>query len=301
MKQPIDLELLRTFVAAEAAPNLTMAAAARRVTKSAVSQQLRALEAQMGVALFERVGRHVRPTETARTLAASLRAAFATVDASVEAARDREGAVRGALRLGAPRPFTRFWLRRPLAELLARYPDLLMNVSFGVPSELERRLLAGELDLAVLARAPESPTLATTPLFVETFQALAAPSYLAAHGTPRSAADLAAHRFVAFDGDLPMHAAWWRAAFGPRAPLAGTIACYVASLDEMQALAVAGAGIVVLPDYVAADSVRAGDLVVLRLGRDDRHARNEISLAWRSGAVENARLRAVREHLVAST
>jgi len=301
---PPNLELLRTFVAAEAAPTLAAAAASRHVTKSAVSQQLKTLEAQLGVALFEKVGRNVRPTEAARALASTLRAAFATIDDSVEAAREVQSAVRGDVRIGSPRPFARVWLRPRLPELLHAHPDLLLDVTFGVPSELERRTLAGELDLAILVRAPESAALEMAPLFVETFEAVASAGYLRAHGTPRSAEELAAHRLIVFDRDLPMHAAWWRASFGGRAALRGAVACRIASLDEMLALAAAGAGIAVLPDYFVAEAVAAGDVVAIRprsasSTRRAAPAKNAIVLAWRRGAAGSARVRAVRDTLLA--
>src|SRR5689334_12220911 len=111
----MNLELLRTFVDAASAPSLGAAAERRHVTKSAVSQQLKTLEAQLGLRLFERTGRHVRPTETARALADTLRRAFALVDDALEAATETEAAVRGTLRIGAPRPFARVWLRPRLA------------------------------------------------------------------------------------------------------------------------------------------------------------------------------------------
>lgn len=294
----MNLELLRTFVDACRAPSLGAAAARRHVTKSAVSQQIKTLEAQLGVRLFDRVGRHVRPTEAARALAASLGDAFARVDEALAAVAAAESAVRGVVRIGAPRPFARAWLRPRLAALLAAHPELELDVAFGLPSELERALVAGDLDLAVLARDAEAPSLEARRLFVETFVAVAAPAYLRAHGTPRSAADLAAHRFVVFDRDLPMHAAWWRAAVGARSASSVKIACRVASLDEMLGLVTLGAGIAVLPDYFVAGAVAAKEVVVVTPPRRGA-PKNPIVLAWRREAAEGARLSAVRDALLA--
>lgn len=289
----MDLDLLRTFVVAEETPTLGVAAKKLHVTKSAVSQKLKALEARLGVKLFEKVGRNVRPTEAARALASSLRSAFALVDDAVETARDESGAIGGEVRVGAPRPFTASVLRPRIAKLLASHPDIVLDLSFGTPTELEARLLAGELDLAVLAREPESGRVTTTALFVETFQAVASPRYLERRGTPRALEDWDGHRLVVFDRDLPMHAAFWRAAYG-RAAMRGTIACRVASLDELRALAEAGVGIAVLPDYFVEEAVSRGKLVALRTAKN---ARNALVLAARSNAVHPARVRVVHEAL----
>lgn len=291
----MDLDLLRTFVVAAGADTLTAAARERHVTKSAVSQQIKALEAQLGMRLFERVGRSVRPTPAAQALAGSLRHAFALVDDAVEAAREAQGAVRGTVRIGAPRPFTGAVLRPRLERLLTTHEDLVLEVAFGTPSALEAMLLAGALDLAVLVRPAESPGLEGEPLFVETFEAVASPRYLERRPAPRAAEDFAAHRLIVFDADLPMHASFWRAAFGARAAPRGRIVCRVESLDEMRALAEAGVGIAVLPDYFVADALRRGRLV--RALRPKRPARSTIALAWRKSAVPTARVAAVREAL----
>ncbi len=292
----MNLELLRTFVDLARSPNLAGAAARRHVTRSAVSQQMKTLEAQLGVRLFERVGRSLRPTASAAGLAAALTGAFSTIDGALDAVRDAEGAIRGEVRLGAPRPFTRAYLRERLARLIAAHGELVVDVAFGTPTELERALVAGDLDLAVLARPPESGAIETALLVVETFTAVASPGYQRERGTPRSAADFEDHRLIVFDRDLPMHAAWWRATFGARAPMRGRVVCRVASLDEMLALAAAGAGIAVLPDYFIAPALAAREVVAIAPGAK-RRARNPILLAARRGAVPSARVRALREAL----
>jgi DNA-binding transcriptional LysR family regulator len=261
-----------------------------------VSQSLKVLEAQLGMRLFERVGRNVRPTDAARALAESLRRAFTLVDDAVETARGVHGAIGGEVRLGAPRPFTAAFLRPRIAKVLGAHPDIVLDVSFGTPTELEARLLAGDLDLAVLARPAESDRLTTIELYVETFVAVASPRYFDRHGTPRAPEDWDAHRVLVFDRDLPMHAAFWRASYG-RAALRGTIAARVASLDELRALAEAGVGIAVLPDYFVADAIDRGKLAAVRT---KRAARNTIALAWRTGAVSPARVAVVRTALGAT-
>lgn len=291
----MDLDLLRTFVIAEQADTLGSAARKLHVTKSAVSQKLKALETRLGVKLFERVGRNVRPTDAARTLAGSLRSAFALVDDAVETVRDEQGAIGGEVRVGAPRPFTASVLRPRIAKLLGAHPAIVLDLSFGTPTELEARLLAGELDLAVLARAPESDRVTTQELFVETFAAVASPKYFDRRGTPRALEDWDDHRVLVFDRDLPMHAAFWRATYG-RAAMRGTIACRVASLDELRAFAEAGVGIAVLPDYFVEDPIARGKLAAIRTSR---RARNALVLAARANAVQPARVRVVRDALLA--
>jgi DNA-binding transcriptional LysR family regulator len=288
----INHELLRTFLAAARTRTFGEAAAQRRVTKSAISQQVKALEAQLGVPLFERVGRAARPTPAGARLADVLERELAAIDDALVALTAEHAEIAGELRLGAPRPFARAWLPPRLAPLLRAHPALRVRIVFGVPSELERALVQGQLDLAILSRAPESPLVAHRAIATETFHAYAAPAYLAAHGTPQTLADIRAARFIDFDDDLPMHAPFWRAAFGARTPVGGEIVCRVASLDEMLALAEQGLGVVVLPDYFARGSKILKELEISR-----EPAKNALTLAWRKGAVESARLLAARDAL----
>lgn len=281
----------------------TYAAAAARlgITASAVGQQLKALEQRLGVSLFERVGRRARLTPIGLALIERLAEHLPALDAAIDEAAEAHRAVRGEVSLGGPWPFCRFWLRPRLPRLLERHPDLRLNIRFEVSSLLTRRLLGGELDLAIVGTLPEAPGLEVRPVAHEEFVAVAAPAYLKRQGTPRSARDFAAHRFIAFDADLAMLAPWWRTAFGPREPLPTQVACRITNLDEMLALVEAGCGIAVLPDYLVGPSVDAGRILTLapETGRRSlRRPRGTLWLAWRRAAAPTARFLAVRDWLL---
>ncbi|MET0401209.1 MAG: LysR family transcriptional regulator [Cystobacter sp.] len=281
----------------------THAAAAARlgITPSAVGQQLKALEARVGVALFERVGRGARLTAAGAALVERLGAHLPALDAALEEAAETQRVVKGDVSLGGPWPFYRYWLRPRLPALLERHPALRMNIRFDVPSLLVRRLLGGELDLALLGALPEASGLEVRRVAQEEFVAVAAPGYLKRWGTPRTARDFAAHRFIAFDADLAMLAPWWRAAFGTREPLPEGVVCRIANLDEMLALAEAEGGIAVLPDYLVGMALRAGRVVRLEpeSGRRSlRRPRGTLWVAWRKAAAPTARFLAVRDWLL---
>jgi DNA-binding transcriptional LysR family regulator len=287
----VNYELLRTFVTAAHARTFAEAAATRRVTTSAVSQQVKTLEVQLGAALFERLGRRVRLTDAGRALAATLRLELGRIEEALEAARAAQAQVSGRVAIGSPRTFGRYWLRPRLPALLRAHPALQLSVTFDVPSVLERRLVEGTLDLAVLARAPELPAIQASRLAVETFVAV---------GPPRTRASgldaLLRLRWVAFDEDLAMLAPWWRASVGRRARLPQVV-CHIASLEEMLSLVEEAGLCAVLPDYHVAAALAARRVVALDPPEGKRPVRNPIYLASRRGAVDTARLLAVREAL----
>lgn len=290
-------ELLRTFLAAADTETFGEAARRRHVTKSAISQQLKSLEEQLGTALFERVGRRARLTPAGRTLADAVRPHLEAIDDALVAVSGAGRAVHGEVSIGSPRPFARLWLRPRLTRLLAEHPRLNARVVFGTPTELERQLVERRLDLAIMVRPPEQPTLRSVPIYTETFLAHAAPTYLRQHGAPTTIEELDAHRFIVFDDDLPMHEPWWRATFGRRAKLRGQIVIRIASLPEMLALAESGLGIAVLPDYLTERARLGGTLRELRLGSGRPPARNRIALAWRQSTVPTATFEAVKAAL----
>jgi DNA-binding transcriptional LysR family regulator len=270
----------------------------RGVTKAAISQHMKALEWQLGLALFERVGRRARLTAGGVALRASVRPALDAVDVAIEAARATTAAVAGEVRIGAPRPFARVWLRPRLARLLEAHASLTASVVFGTPTELERALVDGALDFVLLARAAELPGVATAHVYTERYALYASPRYVAACGAPKHADDFDAHRLVVWGDDLPMHGAWWRATFGAREKMRGTFVCKVESLDEMRAMAESGLGLVVLPDYFASDALAAKTLVEVDVGARTRRAQNPLFLAHRERSVQDARFVAVKEALL---
>jgi DNA-binding transcriptional LysR family regulator len=280
--------LLRGFVVTAAARTFGEAAAAQRLTVSAVSQQMKALERQLGLHLFERAGRTARLTADGRYLLSRLQPLQHLIDEAVAELRARHTSVAGAVAIGSPRAFGARWLRPRLAALLKRHEALTVSVDFDVPSVLERRLAEGALDLCILVRPSLLPGIATEPIATETFVAVASVAYA------RHLQALEAERYIVFDEDLPMHAAWWRAQFGRNAAQSGRIVARVASLDEMRALAQAGAGIAVLPDYFLEGDGGRG---LVQLESKARPAKNTLFLAWRQHTVETARFLAVKEAL----
>ncbi|MDY7232170.1 LysR family transcriptional regulator [Hyalangium rubrum] len=297
----IRYELLRTFVAAAEAGTFAAAASREHVSVSAISQKVRALEAQLGQPLFERLGRRVRLLPSGTTLLETLKPELARIDDALASLREDFTQVRGRVCVGAPRPFWAHGLRSRLPPLLAAHDGLQVDVEFNVPSVLERRLHEGALDLVILGRPAQLPGIKTVPLARETFVAVGAPAYVKRWGQPRTLTDFQAQRWAVFDQDMAMHLPWWRASFGPKAALPERIVCRMASLEELLALAEASVALVVLPDYLVTAAL-AERRVLLLEPAPGQHARqraagNTLFLAWREGMKESARLRAVRQAL----
>ena len=124
-----DLSGLRAFLRVAQKRSFRAAAAELRVTPSAVSQSVRALEQRLGVRLLQRTTRSVGLTEAGARFAGSLKLALDGVDAAVESLGALRGRPTGLLRLTALRSGYEDVLRPKLAQFLAAYPDVRIDLS----------------------------------------------------------------------------------------------------------------------------------------------------------------------------
>ena len=225
----IDYGLLPTLL--ELASGQTFAQAAQRlhITPSAVSHQVRTLEQQLRVQLFERVGRRARLSPQAKLLAECVRQHLPPIQAAIDALGAEAQGLAGPVHIGGALPFSRLWLRPRLVRLLKTHPELQPQVRFGPPSVLLPKLEEGELDFALVAEPVESKTLSARAVYVEKLWAVCAKSYLAAQPAPTTLKELSAQRFVIYDEHRPMHDIWWRAMFGRRERPAHDVRCAVAN------------------------------------------------------------------------
>ncbi len=298
MSSSADLEHLRTLLTIARAPSFAAAAEALHVTPSAISQQIKVLEARLGTMLFEKSGRGVRLTQDAIQLVEKLRPLFAQIDDAIEDFTDDGKRVRGKVVIAGPDSFCRMWLTPRIPKLLKKFEELVLDVKYLQNDAVERALVSGEVDLAVLVATPEAPGLETSVLFREELVAVASPKYLDAHGEPHKQVDLDEHRFVIFDPHARILESWLRGVFGTGAKLRGKVVCSVRSLEQNLVLAEQGVGIAIVPNHVAQTAVDKGSVRVIEVERRTKRATNAILLAWRVAAREAARVRAVRESLL---
>ena len=299
----VDFDLLKTLVDIGSARSFTAAAARRHLSPSAISQRVKLLEQQLGFPVFSRAGRVNRLTPEGQQLFEAAQRSLAPLDEVVASLRGDSARISGVVRIGCPVAFGRMWLRPRLVALRKRHPELLPEVEYDSTPRLGPRLVAGEFDLCILVgREQRAAGLQARLIYTEEFLAIASPAYLAQEGRPRTLADFARGSYIAFDRALVMLRPWWRAHFGPRAALPPKHSCRVASLDEMLALAEAGVGLTVLPNFFIEDAIARDAVRVVTpdhpKGPADRHVLYPIYLCWRRTPVEAARLRAVRELLL---
>ncbi len=261
------LSHLPAFVQAAETGSFAAAGEAMGLTGSAVSKSVAALEQELGVPLFLRSTRGITLSGDGRRFLARCREALALLDQAREHASAAQREVRGVLRvLMHPMP-GRGRVAAALPELLQRHPRLEVQLVFyeGYPG-----LEAAGADLAVLVGDPaldalgSGPTasLVTLPLAHNPQWVCAAPAYLRRRGEPQEPEDLLRHDCIAIVAPTGQPFAQWRLA-GPQRLSTVAVTPRLAFNDgpACRAAAVAGHGLVRLPQIALQDQVARGELV----------------------------------------
>lgn len=147
----MKLQYLATLSAVVAHGNLTAAAEQVNLTRSAVSLQMKQLEAYFGQLLFDRSGRHVQPTAFAREVVRTVDRAMAEIEALRSHAARAPG---GLVRLGITDSAQTTLLPLAFADLLRNAPQVELQIERGSTPILLDELKAGRIDVAVLIRPP---------------------------------------------------------------------------------------------------------------------------------------------------
>jgi DNA-binding transcriptional LysR family regulator len=169
----------------------SMSAAARELdmTPSAVSQQMRQLEAETGIALLHRSTRKLTPTEAGQAYYEDCAAMLHAAHAAERRLGDLRDEPRGELRIAVPVGFASH-LAPALAPLLRAHPLLSLRL-FAEDRRID--LIGERIDLAIRIGSLSDSTLVARRLAEWQHLLVAAPAYAQAHGLPQSPEDLALH------------------------------------------------------------------------------------------------------------
>src|SRR3954453_17086519 len=197
------------------------AAEACGISQPTLSVQVRKLEEQLGVALFERTSKIVGPTTACELQIGPLRAAVAEMDAILDVARALRDPLAGRFRLGIIPTLAPYLLPLVFAPLHEALPALEVEPWEDQTTALLERLRAHELDAALLATEVDGPDLASRTLFAEPFIAALPPEHRLAGREVVAEEELADDILVLADGHCLREQAL--AACGRSGALGGTL------------------------------------------------------------------------------
>lgn len=260
MSGPRDLPLLVAFAVVVRRGSFTAAARELGLSKSTVSEQIRALEERCGVRLLERSTRKVRPTQVGEQVmatAATVADATRALDATLEAHRDVPV---GVLRVASTQDLGPRLVAPIAARLAAQHPGLRVDL---VNDDVPRDLIAEGFDLAVRLGAPRSAGRVVVRLARVPEPIVAAPALADAWGQARRPGDLRGAPWVHHSLLAGTEVMSFLGPRDAREEVAVVRRAQANTGEGVRSLLLHGAGLGVLPEYLVADDLRHGALVRL--------------------------------------
>lgn len=260
MKDPLETSELLSFTRTVESKSLSRAATELGVPRATISRRLARLEERLRVRLLKRTTRRLTVTDAGEAFYAHAKRALEAVKQAEESLTQRDGEVRGELRVSVP-PLASGQLRERIAGFVARYSEVRLSIQF---SSSHADLLSGACDVALRASTRLEPGLVARTVARSQLVCVASPAYLAANGVPKTPAELKRHRcLMGFaKGEIPDTD--WPLEDGTRVRLQGSF--FSNDLPMLLEAARHGLGLALLPDLMAAPDLESGALVRVLAG-----------------------------------
>jgi DNA-binding transcriptional LysR family regulator len=168
---------LRTFLAVRRHRNYTRAAEEVFRTQPAVSRQVRQLEEELGVRLFEQIGKSLHLTDAGETLAAEAEKLLGAMERTAEAVRSHRSAERGSMRIGASTTPGFYLLPDLLGRFHRRYPKVALHYTVENSLRIEQKIVRNEIDLGFVGAHLSSEDLELKPLLEDEIVCFTSPSH----------------------------------------------------------------------------------------------------------------------------
>ena len=164
----INADLLRTFIQVARLEHLGRAAEVLQSDQSTVSRKIARLEHEVGVPLFERIGRSIRLTRAGKRFVGRAERILSEIRDAVAEVAGTVSAETGEVHLGFLHTVGARWLPERLARFLDQYPEVRFILEEGTTGEVVAGVLDGRFDLGILGPPPSNaPELEVIPLFRE--------------------------------------------------------------------------------------------------------------------------------------
>jgi DNA-binding transcriptional LysR family regulator len=250
---------IRTFLGVVEAGSFTAAAGKLGVSKALVSKHVAALERRLGARLINRTTRRLAATEVGRIYAERCKRLLADFDELEMVVQERQGQVRGLLRLSAPVVFGETHLAPIIGDFLRRHPDLTVELSLT-----DRRvdLIEEGFDAALRITEMADSSLIARRLSRIRIVYCAAPAYLDRHGRPAHPDQLANHQCIV-DLNDKTGPSWPFTVDGVRRLVRVEGRYRVNSARAVRDALIGVGGIARCPSFVVAEDIAAGRLEVV--------------------------------------
>jgi DNA-binding transcriptional LysR family regulator len=293
----ITLRQMRAFVEAYRLRNLTHAATALHVTQSAMSALIRQFEEELGVQLFERTPRVLRPTKAADDAYRQVVTLLDNIAALGDDMRDRAEQVERVLAFSSAPALSSAVIPAVLAEFKRNHPDVKTVMYDTADSSLIQRVLSEDVEFSIGFYEHEPEAVAREPLVTDYLCAVCSRDSALAGKDRLTWRDLHDQPLINLTRGVQVQQLVSEALAGAGQPYRPSFE--ITFMHTALALAAQGLGVVIIPGYLVKDNPYGGSLVVQRV--HDPVIERSLFVHTRQGHVLSATaatfLEMVREHL----
>jgi DNA-binding transcriptional LysR family regulator len=287
----MHLRHLRAFVAVSEVLSFSRAADELDIAQPAVSQQIRALEDELGVQVFDRIGKRVTLTEAGRVLLPYARQILNLVETAENEVREQGELKRGRASLGAPPTVSTHVLPARLTQFKQQHPGLEVMLREAGTETLLQQIEEGKLDLAIVATDVLPASVDSVP-FLEERYVLAVSAQHPFLGRRQSVrlSDLASEPFILFPEGYKLRevtlTACAVAGFEPKVALDG------GAMQSALEFVGAGLGVALVPELALTETHGIKSVKIA-----DQELRRQLGLTWLRARSLSPAARALREFL----
>ena len=267
----MEIKHLKTFVTVAKLLSFNRAADRLNYAQSSISAQIQALEMELGVRLFDRLGRRILPTEAGERLVPY---AEKIIDLADETRVEIGGGAEpeGSLTIRVPESLGIHRLPSVIYEFSTRFPGIRLNLINCAHESLQKDLRNGAIDLAfLLTQSFDAADLEVENLGFESLVLVASPNHRLAEANPVQTRDLAEDTLLLSKVDCSYRRLFETILADEGVPLEATRTFH--SVGFLKQCVIAGLGITILPEVSVSEEIRQRKLT---------------RLAWEEGALEVA-------------
>lgn len=284
------LHAMEVFVRVAEAGSFTAAAEHLGLARSAVTRQIAALEAHLGVKLIARSTRSLKLTSAGLAYLERSREILDLVGVAESDLAGGDRRPRGPIRISVPMSFGVRHLVPLVADFATTYPEVSLDMDFD---DRQVNLIESGLDLAIRITTQLDPTQVARRLSVARMVTLASPAYLERHGCPQKPEDLLAHQCLGYTGTAKV--SWPYLVDEELIWVPVRCRLQANSGDALVDMAQRGLGICRQPSFIAAPAIQAG--LLTRILSDFPGPELGIYAVFPSNRYVPSRVRALADYL----
>ncbi len=265
----MHLETLQVFCDLVETGSFSAAAAQNFITQSAVSQQVRSLEARFDRPLIERTKGNIQPTPAGQLLYQASKDITQRYRALRDQMQSFGSVVSGSVRLATVHSVGLYELSEPLKKFLKAYPQVNVHLEYSRAPKIIDDVLSGRIDLGIVAYPGRRPQITVIPFRDDRLVLVCATHHPFARRRSISIKDLEGQAFVGYERDIPT-----RRATDRLLNRKGVSVRYVMELDNietMKRVVEIGAGVALVPEPAIKQEVKSRTLAAVQLSDESLH------------------------------